>query len=217
MKPRNATSVVVSVFGGLAALAGMEHGVGEALQGSVAPAGLVFPSWPDAAFFRSVTGEPAMSVVPNLLASGILSILVSLVFLVWAVAFPHRKGCGPVLLLLCVVLLLVGGGFGPPLLGTVVGIAALKVRSPLNGWRQRVPEGLRRALGSLWPWMLAAGIAAWLLLMPGAMLLDAGALVPAFILAAFTTLALAIVTGLARDSLRPQAGSWGREVRAARR
>ena len=53
--------------------------------------------------------------------------------------------------------------------------------------------------------------------MPGAMLLDAGALVPVFILLAFATLALAIVTGLARDSLRPQAGSWGSEVRAARR
>jgi hypothetical protein len=223
VKTRNATSAVVSVFGGLAALAGLEHGIGEALQGSVAPAGFMFPSWPDAAFFRSVAGEPAMSVVPNLLACGILSVLVSLVFLVWALIFPQRKACGPVLLLLSAVLLLVGGGFGPPLLGIVVGITATKVRSPLNGWRSRVPAGLRRALGTLWPWFLAAAIAAWLLVMPGVMLLDAGALVPVFVLAAFATLALAILTGLARDSLRkieplpPQAGSWGREVRAARR
>jgi hypothetical protein len=213
----------VSVFGGLAALAGLEHGIGEALQGSVPPAGLMFPSWPDAAFFRSVAGEPAMSVVPNLLASGVLSILVSLVFLVWTVAFPQRKACGPLLLLLSVVLLLVGGGFGPPLLGIVVGITATRVRSPLNGWRSRLPAGLRRALGALWPWFFAAAIASWLLVMPGTMLLDLAALVPLFVLIAFGTLALAIVTGLARDSLRkmeplaPQAGSWGSEVRAARR
>jgi hypothetical protein len=223
VKTRNATSTVVSVFGSLAALAGLEHGIGEALQGSTAPAGIVFPSWPGSAFFRSVAGEPALSLVPNLLASGILSIIVSLVFLVWAIAFPHRKSSGLLLLALSVVLLLVGGGFGPPLLGIVIGVTAIKVRSPLNWWRSRLPAGLRRALATLWPWFLAIAIAAWLLVMPGTMLLEAGALVPVFVLIAFATLALAIITGLARDSLRPeqspapQAGSWGSEVRAARR
>jgi hypothetical protein len=76
--------------------------------------------------------------------------------------------------------------------------------------------------------------------MPGTMLLDrwfgsrhpevVETLVPVFILAAFGLLGLAILTGLVRDRLvgqggragsaappRDQAGSWGREVRAARR
>jgi hypothetical protein len=41
-----ATRVFAAVFGSLAALAGMEHGVSELLQGSARPAGLVIQSWP---------------------------------------------------------------------------------------------------------------------------------------------------------------------------
>ena len=223
MKKRNAISVVVSVFGSLVTgLGGVEHGIGEVLQGSVAPAGLMFASWPGTPFFRSVAGEPAMSLVPNLLASGLLTILVSLVFIVWAIGFLHRRSSSLVLLGLSVVLLLVGGGFGPPLLGVIVGITATRARPRAGG--QRPATGLTRALGALWPWFFAAAIAAWLLVIPGTQLLDrvfgvreVEAVVPLFILLAFATLALAIVTGLARDRVAAQAGSWGSEVRAARR
>jgi hypothetical protein len=66
------------------------------------------------------------------LASGILSILVSLVFLVWAVAFPYRKHSGLVLVLLSIVLLLVGGGFGPPLLAIFTGFVRDSEPEPLG-------------------------------------------------------------------------------------
>lgn len=39
----NSTRVVASTFGALAALAGVEHGIGEVLQGNVAPAGVKQP------------------------------------------------------------------------------------------------------------------------------------------------------------------------------
>jgi hypothetical protein len=211
VKKRSATRAAVSVFGGLVTgLGGVEHGIGEALQGSVAPAGLVFPSWPGAEFFHSVAGEPAMSLVPNLLASGLLTILVSLGFLVWAIGFPHRKSGGPVLLGLSVVLLLVGGGFGPPLLGIIVGITATLAGPRAGSFRP--PTSLGRALGALWPWIFGAAIAAWLLVIPGTQLLDRvfgvrglEAAVPVFIFLAFATLGLVIVTALARDRLAGQA------------
>ena len=44
-----AMRIVVGVFGLLAALAAMEHGLGEILQGPVAPDGLVMPFVPVAA------------------------------------------------------------------------------------------------------------------------------------------------------------------------
>ena len=42
---RNATKVTVSTFGALAGLAGLEHGIGETLQGNRAPDGvtIAFP------------------------------------------------------------------------------------------------------------------------------------------------------------------------------
>ena len=75
---RNATNVTVATFGALAGLAGLEHGIGETLQGNRAPDGIMIVSWPGSAFFRIVAGEPAMTIVPNLLVTGILAILVSL-------------------------------------------------------------------------------------------------------------------------------------------
>ncbi len=50
---KNATGVFASTFGAIWAPAGIEHGIGEMLQGSVAPRGVMFPSWPDLAFFRT--------------------------------------------------------------------------------------------------------------------------------------------------------------------
>lgn len=71
------TRLLVSLLGLVVGLAGIEHGVGEILQGSVSPAGLMFPSWPEAELMKVFNGEPAMSVIPNFLVSGILTVLVS--------------------------------------------------------------------------------------------------------------------------------------------
>jgi len=71
---KNATRVFASTFGTIMALAGIEHGIGEVLQGSVAPSGVMFPSWSNSAFFRNLAGEPAMTIIPNLLITGALAI-----------------------------------------------------------------------------------------------------------------------------------------------
>ncbi|HXF60171.1 MAG TPA: hypothetical protein VNK95_01060 [Caldilineaceae bacterium] len=102
-------------MGVLAGLAGIEHGIGEILQGNIAPNGLVIESWPGSALFRVVAGEPAMTLIPNLLISGVVACLVSALILIWTTLFVQRKNGGLVLILLSLVLLLVGGGFGPPL------------------------------------------------------------------------------------------------------
>jgi hypothetical protein len=112
-----------------------------------------------------------------------------------------------VLILLSLVLLLVGGGFGPPLLGAILGIAATRIDSPLAWWRAHVPKGARRFLGTLWPWSFVASLIAWLFLCPGSLLLDYSVGLNPDIMyvvppAAFGLLLLTIFTGLARDTLR---------------
>ena len=71
---RSATRLLVSTFGGLVAIAGIEHGIGEVLQGSTPPSSVVILSWPGAAPFEALVGEPAMTLVPNLLATGLLAL-----------------------------------------------------------------------------------------------------------------------------------------------
>ncbi len=205
---KNATKATVSAMSAFVALAGIEHGVGEILQGSVRPDGIMIASWRDPAF-DVLAGEPAMTLIPNLLASGILSILVSLVFLMWGALFIHRKHGGLVLILLSVILLLVGGGFAPPVLGIILGAVGTKVNSTWAHWSTRRPGWSRRLLGSAWGWLLGASMAAFLITFPGLILIEhfAGLSNPELIatilpLFALGFLLLAIFSGFARDSLR---------------
>lgn len=215
---RNATRVTASTFGALAAMAGLEHGVGEVLQGNIAPPGSVFESWAGSELFRILSGEPALTIIPNLLVSGILTILLSLIFLAWALLFVERKHGGLVLIGLSLVLLLVGGGFGPPLLGIIVGLTATRIYAPLRWWRARLGGGSRRLLASLWRWSLGGALIAWLYLFPGSILLGAftgvsedglAISVAIAILAAFTLLLLTIITGFAHDIQQQEGVRWG--------
>jgi hypothetical protein len=210
---KNATRVVVSTLGAIAGLMGIEHGIGETLQGNVAPDGMMISSWPGSAFFSTLAGEPAMTIIPNLLVTGILAILFSLMFLVWAILFVQRKHSGLVLILLSIVMLLVGAGFGPPILGILVGATATRIHAPLTWLRTHLPDGLGCFLGKLWPWSFSACIIAWLSLFPGSVLLDHffGAnnpnLIYTFILCAFGFLGLTVLTGFGHDMRSAVSGS----------
>lgn len=201
----SARTTNVVALASIAALAGVEHGIGEMLQGNVAPASLMFQSWPNSDFFRVLAGEPAMSIVPNLLVSGILAILVSLTFLAWATAFVHRRNAGLVLILLSVVNLLVGGGIAPLALGIIVGAAAMKIGSPLMWWRKRLHPRLGRLLATLWPWSIVSCLLAWLMLFPGLSVIalfaavDGLTVIPIVFLCALALLVTSIFSGFAYD------------------
>ena len=148
-------------LGVLAGLAGLEHGYFEILQGNQRPTSLMFPSWgPQQCDPVKIwhACEPAMSLLPTFLVAGILTILLSLVIIVWSAAFVQRKSGGLVLLLLLVALLLAGGGFFPPLIGMVGGAAGTKINKQLSD----KPRGLGRFAARLWPWPLAI-LVIWLL------------------------------------------------------
>jgi len=150
---RKATKIVAMWLGITAGLAALEHGYFEILQGNVRPAGVMFPSWgaevcdPARAWHAC---EPAMSLLPNFLVMGILTILLSLAVFAWSGWFIQRKQGGLVLILLAIALLLVGGGFFPPVIALVGGLAGSQINRPLNG----LPSGFTRFAAKLWPWPL---------------------------------------------------------------
>src|SRR5208283_1305245 len=151
----DAVRATASIFGVYAGLLGMEHGYFETLQGNAAPAShrIMAVSGPGLPF--PFGHEPAMTLIPNFLATGILAIVVGLSLVVWSAVFVHRKHGATVQLLLSIVLLLVGGGFGPISLLIVACIGASKIGQPLIWWRSHLPSGVNRVLASLWPWSLA--------------------------------------------------------------
>lgn len=161
-----ASRTVVITFGVLAALAAVEHGVGEILQGPVPPPSLVFESWPEHDAFVPLSGEPALSLLPNLLVSGVLTILVAGAMLAWLLLGVHRRHGALFLVGLSLLLLAVGGGFGPPLLGLLLGLGIVQ---PVVGTRK--PGRVLRQLGSVWPWSLLVGVIAYLALVPGTLIM----------------------------------------------
>ncbi len=158
---RKATRIVATTLGILAGIAGLEHGWFEILQGNARPLSLMFPSMgaPCVADQAWHACEPAMTLLPNFLVTGILAVILSLLVLVWSAAFVHHRNGGSLLILISVILLLFGGGFFPPLIGIAGGVAGIKINKPLEA---KPTGGLVRFAGALWPWPLVI-LVAWLL------------------------------------------------------
>ncbi|MFN8444992.1 MAG: hypothetical protein U0175_29670 [Caldilineaceae bacterium] len=203
---RNATRIIASTFGLLAGLAGLEHGIGETLQGNRAPTGIMIESWPTSTSMRVLGGEPAMTLIPNLLVSGLLTILVSLILLLWVAKFVKWRPSGLILLLLSVSLLLVGGGFGPPVLGFIAAAVATRINVSHRWWRSHLSAPTQRRLTNVWPWSFALCLGAWLLLFPGTLIIGyyLPLLIPSLlymlILLAFGSLLVTIGVGFVHDS-----------------
>lgn len=158
---RKATQTAAAWLGITAGAAGIEHGIFEILRGNTRPEGLVISSIGPPCNPEEVWNacEPALTIVPNFLITGILAVFLGLMVLLWSAFFLKRKGGGFVLMLLSVLLLLFGGGFFPPLIGLVGGAAGLSIRRPV---RKRSLGPLTRFAARLWPWPLVIFLV-WLL------------------------------------------------------
>ncbi|MFW9921644.1 MAG: hypothetical protein ACFFED_18735 [Candidatus Thorarchaeota archaeon] len=185
--------LTISTFGAILGMAGLEHGIGEVLQGNTTPSGIMIESWPNVEAYEILAGEPAMTIIPNLLLSGILSVVVALIMMAWAIRGVGQKHSGTVLILLSLILLCVGGGFGPPIIGVIVGLFSV--------WVNRKSEWIasERPFGRIWPYMLVSGVLGYLSLWPGLVIFSVFVEVEAFIviilaLFSFSTLVLSLLS-----------------------
>ena len=158
---RKATRTVAIFFGVVAGIAGVEHGIFETLQGNTRPSGLMIPSMGPPCVPEKVWNacEPAMTILPNFLVTGILAIIIGLAVVAWTAAFLQRKNGGTVLILLSVALLLFGGGIFPPLIGIIGGVAGIKINAPVS---VKPAGSLVKSLAKLWPGSLVVFVV-WIL------------------------------------------------------
>jgi hypothetical protein len=150
---RKATRIVATWFGIAAGIAGIEHGYYEILQGNTNTEGLMIasigpPCVPEEVW---IACEPAMTIIPNYLITGILAVITGLLILIWSAAFVQRRHGGPILILLSVALLLFGGGIFPPLIGLIGGMAGTRINKPLA---RKQSGSILRFTAKLWPWPL---------------------------------------------------------------
>ena len=149
---RKATRIIAAALGLFAGFGGLEHGYFEILQGNTRPESVMInsmgaPCVPEEIWHLC---EPAMTILPSFLATGILSMTLGAITMIWAAGFVQRRHGGIVLALLCLGLLLFGGGIFPPVIGIVGGLVGTKINTPMN----KQPGRHWKMLATLWPWIL---------------------------------------------------------------
>lgn len=208
-------------WGGMAGVGALVHGIGEVVQGDVAPPGLWVRSWTAGPIAENLGGEPGITLVPSVLVSGILTTVAAVALIVASIALASRKGGGWALLGLSAALLFVGGGVGPPVIGLCAGAAAL-ASEPRAGRASTRPArhgAMRAAYRGLFG--LSVGLVAFLVFgsLFAALVLDldvSGAFVVAF-LASVAVLPATIavgarVPGAAAGVVAPERTSSGPSV-----
>jgi hypothetical protein len=143
-----------------------------------------------------------MTIVPNLLVTGLLTIIFSLATIVWSVMFVQRKHGGLVLILLSIAMLLVGAGFAPPIMGILAGVAGLGMHAR-TWWGTRLPINIQHFLAKSWPWIFGICLVDSLFLVVGSIILvvffdlnNPDLFVTSFLFAILSLL-LSIITGAA--------------------
>jgi hypothetical protein len=151
-----AARLTASALGIAAGLLGVEHGVFEALQGNLRTGGVVInafgPSCQPAEVWHGC--EPAMTLIPNYVMTGLCAILVGAVVAYWAGFQIARKHGGEILIFLNGVLLLVGGGLAPVMVGIIAGILGARIDKQHTWWKNHIGKEMNRFLAKAWLWFL---------------------------------------------------------------
>jgi hypothetical protein len=168
---KNATRILVSTIGFISGLFGIEHGIGEFLQGNIKPSGLMIQAWPNSPVFNIIGGEPAMTIIPNMQITGVAAIIVSSLVAIWSIAFVNRKFGGPILIFLSIIQLLVGGGIAPIVQLILVGFSALAINSKYIRLRKILSENVLHIAEKGWIWIFSITVLLCLSLFPGSIIL----------------------------------------------
>lgn len=118
------SAATATVFGTLAGIGGMTHGIGEVLQGDSPVDALWLESWATGPIARNMGGEPGLTILPTTLWAGVATLVFSAAVIGWSLARSGRRRAGMVLILLSIGMLLSGGGVGPPVIGILAGLVA---------------------------------------------------------------------------------------------
>jgi len=149
-----ATKTNVAVLGTIFGISGISHGFFEMLQGNIPTDGL-FISAIGEGQKRWVHGdEPAFTLIPNFLVTGIAAMLVGFVIVMWSIFFVHKKFGATIFLLLFILLLLAGGGVAQVIFFPFLWLVATRVNRPLGWWKKVLSVRLQTILSGIWIWCL---------------------------------------------------------------
>lgn len=147
----DATRVIatsIGVFFGL--LSGVNHGFFEVLQGNKPTGGLYVDAIGEAQRFWPLGGEPAFTLIPNFVITGIASMVVGVAITIWSIWFLRTRHGRSVFLGLFILSFLVGGGIGQVFFFIPAWAFATRMGKPLAWWRKVLPRSTWSFLSRLW-------------------------------------------------------------------
>ena len=162
-----AARLIASVMGALGGLGAMVHGVGEVLQGDTTASSIFIQSWAQGPIATYMDGDPAITLISNMLISGCLVLIFSFVTIIYAGVYIRYNRDGLVLIFLAIIMLLVGGGVGPPVLTLLAGLAGLGINAAYAWWRSHVSGHILAILAAAWPWIFAVCVLNGIFLLVG--------------------------------------------------
>jgi hypothetical protein len=154
-----ATRAIVSTLGVLIGIGSINHGLLECLQGNRPTPGLIVNALRSGYHWTVWTqgGEPAFTLIPNFLFTGILATVAGLLLILWSLRFIDSTHGPGIFLLLSVLSFLVGGGVAQIVLIALNWAMATRIRAPLRFWCRLMPSRARRILGRVWRWTVVVG------------------------------------------------------------
>jgi len=159
-RPYNAATREIScTLGVLLGISSISHGLPEILQGNQTTPGLIVNAV--GAGYRWTVwkqgSEPAFTLVPNFLLTGILASAIGLLIILCSIRFIQRPHGPAVFLLLAITSFLVGGGLAQVLLFSLNWALATRIHASLEFWRWLIPQSARGIMARFWRWPLVAG------------------------------------------------------------
>ena len=154
-----ATRINVATLGTIFGISGMSHGFFEFLQGNVPTNGFYIFAIGEAQKMWPHGNEPAFTLIPNFLLTGIAAILVGITLIIWSLGFVYKKNGPTVFFLLFILLLLVGGGVAQILFFPFLWLVSTRINQPLAWCRKILPIELQGSLARLWPGSLVISAA----------------------------------------------------------
>lgn len=141
-------ATTVGVFFGL--FSSINHGIFEYLQGNHPTSGFVINAIGETHRFWLEGTEPAFTLIPNYMYTGIAAILVGIAIIIWSIWFLPAENGRTVYLGLFILSFLVGGGIGQVFFFVPAWAFATRIGKPLNWWRKVLPSRCWSFLSRTW-------------------------------------------------------------------
>ena len=149
-----ATRINVATLGTIFGISGVSHGFFETLQGDLPTGSLFISAIGEAQKMWPHGDEPAFTLIPNFLLTGIAAMIVGIAIILWSLGFVHKKNGPTVFILLFILLLLVGGGVAQIIFFPFIWLVSTRINHPLTWWRETLSLKVQEILAKAWPWSL---------------------------------------------------------------